>query len=318
MPTKTKKRPLKTRTPSRVKKRKPTTRRASPQAAARPSHQHPELVGLALLAVGIFLASVLYLGVGGGVGGTALVARDRVRRRRGGLRRSAGARRDRRPDALPQLHGRRPPVPARADGVRDRPPPRRSATPMAGRSARSPTTESAALGRPASSSSACWRSSSGRSSSRTSRSAPGCAAPTRPPARSAHGGRGGHAASRVRARAVLPEPVALAAALAPPIDAVSDFPDALHDEAATDPVSVAPPLLPEREPLEEDPPTLFDLGPVSAHSDYKLPDRTVLRRSPEKAGPRPRRTSASATRSSRRSATSASTHGSAVRSRARA
>src|SRR3954454_10512024 len=73
MPTKTKKRPLKTRTPSRVKKRKPTTRRARPKGGARPSHQHPELVGLALLAVGIFLASVLYVGVGGGVGGTALV-----------------------------------------------------------------------------------------------------------------------------------------------------------------------------------------------------------------------------------------------------
>src|SRR3954453_982236 len=72
MPTKTKKRPLKTRTPSRVKKRKPTTRRARPKAA-RPSHQHPELAGLGLLAVGLFVGSVLYAGLGGGVGGTALV-----------------------------------------------------------------------------------------------------------------------------------------------------------------------------------------------------------------------------------------------------
>src|SRR5260221_12337489 len=72
MPTKTKKRPLRTRTPSRVKKRKPTTRRARPKSA-RPSHQHPELAGLGLLAVGLFLGAVLYLGVGGGVGGAGLV-----------------------------------------------------------------------------------------------------------------------------------------------------------------------------------------------------------------------------------------------------
>jgi S-DNA-T family DNA segregation ATPase FtsK/SpoIIIE len=86
---------------------------------------------------------------------------------------------------------------------------------------------------------------------------------------------------------IIPEPVAIAAALAPPIDAVSDFADALHDEAATDPVSVTPPLLPEREHLDEDPPTLFDLEPISVHSDYTLPDRNVLRHAPEKSGPSP-------------------------------
>jgi DNA segregation ATPase FtsK/SpoIIIE, S-DNA-T family len=54
-----KRRTLKPRTPSRVKKRR--------QARG---HQHPELVGLGLAAVGLFLAIVLYLGWDGGeVGG---------------------------------------------------------------------------------------------------------------------------------------------------------------------------------------------------------------------------------------------------------
>src|SRR5260221_11825187 len=67
MPAKRTKRPLKKPTPSRVKKRTQRPRRT------RASHQHPELVGLGLLAAGIFLASVLYLGWNGGVVGRALV-----------------------------------------------------------------------------------------------------------------------------------------------------------------------------------------------------------------------------------------------------
>ena len=58
-----KKRPLRPRTPSRVKKR--TTRKKRARAA----HEHPELIGLGLVAVGLFLASVLYLGWEGGVVG---------------------------------------------------------------------------------------------------------------------------------------------------------------------------------------------------------------------------------------------------------
>jgi S-DNA-T family DNA segregation ATPase FtsK/SpoIIIE len=58
-----KRRTLRPRTPSRVKKRR-TSR------AAERRHQHPELVGLGLVAVGLFLAVVLYLGWDGGqVGG---------------------------------------------------------------------------------------------------------------------------------------------------------------------------------------------------------------------------------------------------------
>src|SRR5918911_514754 len=61
-----KKRTLKPRLPARVKK---TTRKRG-----RRSEQHPELLGLALVALGLFLASILYLGwnggtLGGGIAG---------------------------------------------------------------------------------------------------------------------------------------------------------------------------------------------------------------------------------------------------------
>ena len=64
-----KKRPLRPRTPSRVKKR--TTKK---KARARAAHEHPELIGLGLVAVGLFLASLLYLGWEGGVAGEKVEA----------------------------------------------------------------------------------------------------------------------------------------------------------------------------------------------------------------------------------------------------
>ena len=59
------KRTLKPRLPARVrtKKRKSKTKNA----------QHPELIGLGLLALGIFLSSVLYLGWSGGMAGGWIV-----------------------------------------------------------------------------------------------------------------------------------------------------------------------------------------------------------------------------------------------------
>src|SRR5947199_10127939 len=56
-----KKRTLRPRVPSRVKKR---TRKGKQR-----NEQHLELVGLALVALGAFLASVLYFGWSGGVAG---------------------------------------------------------------------------------------------------------------------------------------------------------------------------------------------------------------------------------------------------------
>jgi S-DNA-T family DNA segregation ATPase FtsK/SpoIIIE len=58
-----KKRPLRPRTPSRVKKR------AARRKKAVRAHQHPELVGLGLTALGLFLATLLYLGWEGGIVG---------------------------------------------------------------------------------------------------------------------------------------------------------------------------------------------------------------------------------------------------------
>jgi S-DNA-T family DNA segregation ATPase FtsK/SpoIIIE len=55
--------PLRPKTPTRVKRRRGRKTRG---------HQHPELIGLGLAAVGLFLAAVLYLGWGGGVVGEAV------------------------------------------------------------------------------------------------------------------------------------------------------------------------------------------------------------------------------------------------------
>src|SRR6059058_4383921 len=49
------------KTPSRVKKRRP-----SKKTKGAAHHQHPELVGLALVACGVFLAAVLWFGLSGG------------------------------------------------------------------------------------------------------------------------------------------------------------------------------------------------------------------------------------------------------------
>jgi DNA segregation ATPase FtsK/SpoIIIE, S-DNA-T family len=59
------KRTLRPRTPSRVKRRKRTPKQRS--------HHHPELIGLGLTAVGLFLATLVYLGWEGGRAGGGIV-----------------------------------------------------------------------------------------------------------------------------------------------------------------------------------------------------------------------------------------------------
>ena len=61
------KRPLRPRKPTRVKRR---TQRRKTRAQ---SHHRPELLGLGLLATGLFLASLLYLGWDGGAAGEKIV-----------------------------------------------------------------------------------------------------------------------------------------------------------------------------------------------------------------------------------------------------
>jgi S-DNA-T family DNA segregation ATPase FtsK/SpoIIIE len=62
-----KKRPLRPRTPSRIKKRR--TKRGGASARRLAAHQHPELIGLVLVALGLFLATLIYLGWAGGIVG---------------------------------------------------------------------------------------------------------------------------------------------------------------------------------------------------------------------------------------------------------
>ena len=61
-----KKRPHKTspKTPARVKKRRAKTRRRT--SGTSHAHHHPELIGLGLTGLGVFLAAILWFGFNGG------------------------------------------------------------------------------------------------------------------------------------------------------------------------------------------------------------------------------------------------------------
>src|SRR5438874_11753363 len=93
--------------------------------------------------------------------------------------------------------------------------------------------------------------------------------------------RSGHAVRRAhtRARRALPledlEPARVIPLRAhePPVDVVHDFPDVIGD---TQP----PPLLIEPASTEDpDQTSLFDVGTIETHEEYQLPDRGILRRS---------------------------------------
>jgi DNA segregation ATPase FtsK/SpoIIIE, S-DNA-T family len=77
------------------------------------------------------------------------------------------------------------------------------------------------------------------------------------------------------------QPMRPAPALAPPVDAVSAFPDVVGESAAPPHAGAQPaPLQTEPPSLLEDPPTLFD-EVTAEHAEYRLPDAGVLRISPE-------------------------------------
>src|SRR5215470_7290184 len=78
-----------------------------------------------------------------------------------------------------------------------------------------------------------------------------------------------------------PEPMRPKLTVAPPVDAVSAFPDVVGETAAPPHAGAQPaPLQTEPPALLEDPPTLFD-EVTSEHAEYRLPDAGVLRVSPE-------------------------------------
>jgi len=94
--------------------------------------------------------------------------------------------------------------------------------------------------------------------------------------------RSGHAVKRAhgRARRAIPleqhepAPVIPLRAPEPPVDVVHDFPDVVGDtqpRLLVDPVSVAD---------DPDQPSLFDVGVDESREEYQLPDRAILRRSP--------------------------------------
>jgi len=77
------------------------------------------------------------------------------------------------------------------------------------------------------------------------------------------------------------EPMRSAPSLAPPVDAVSAFPDVVGEGVVPPHAGGQPaPLQTEPPALFEDPPTLFD-EVTSEHAEYQLPDAGVLRISPE-------------------------------------
>jgi DNA segregation ATPase FtsK/SpoIIIE, S-DNA-T family len=103
--------------------------------------------------------------------------------------------------------------------------------------------------------------------------------------------RSGHAVKRAhsRARAAREREPALPSAAAPviplrahepPVDAVHDFPDIVGTDGPP------PPLLVEPEVDQDDPdqPSLFDVTGGATHAEYRLPDREILRASPPASG----------------------------------
>ncbi len=98
-----------------------------------------------------------------------------------------------------------------------------------------------------------------------------------------------HAARRARPQRApqpgsWPEPLRPAPSLTPPVDAVSAFPDVVGDSVAPPHAGAQPaPLQTEPPALLEDPPTLFD-EVTAEHAEYRLPDAGVLRTSPERDG----------------------------------
>jgi S-DNA-T family DNA segregation ATPase FtsK/SpoIIIE len=259
-----KKRTLKPRVPSRVKKR---TRKRRGRAR---SEQHLELIGLGLVAVSIFLASILYLGWSGGMVGGAIadgftallgaaayaapVAFFVV----GGLMVSRSALVDVRPfrtgvlvtsfgllAALGSANGG-----AAGDGLQ------KLFGLLVG------TTGTTIIGVLALVVGGLLL--SGASAGALVR-------------------RSGHAVRRAHSRArraaplehVEPAPVIpLRSAHEPPVDAVHDFPDVVGENQP-------PPLLVEPVSTEDpDQASLFDALPAESHQEYHLPDRGILRSSP--------------------------------------
>jgi S-DNA-T family DNA segregation ATPase FtsK/SpoIIIE len=264
-----KKRPGKVRpkTPARVKKRIRTRRPRS--------HHHPELVGLGLVAAGVFLATLLWLGWDGGVVGEAIsqACRDAIGAAAYGaplLLAAVGALmlfRSALVDVRPFRLGLTVLVPGVLLALGEE--------------------HGGAVGRMFEDAVAFLLGQTGATIVGVTMMTAGALLLSGASAgallrRTGHAVRqAGTSARRSFDRprlAAVPAPPPPARPLAPPVDAEQAFPDVVSETMQPPPL-----VTPEPEPLETDPPTLFDVTPT-AKSEYRLPDRNILRRSKAAGG----------------------------------
>jgi DNA segregation ATPase FtsK/SpoIIIE, S-DNA-T family len=259
-----KKRPLRPRVPSRVKKRTRKGGRAR-------NEQHLELIGLGLLALGLFLASILYLGWSGGMVGGAIAD---------GFTGMIGAAAYVAPVAFVVVGAL---MVARSELVDVRPFRTGLIVTTFGLLAALGAAHGGAIGRGLDKLFGLLVGSTGTTIIGVLALVVGTLLLSGASA-GALVRRSGHAVKRAhtRARRALPtEPAARPAPVIPlrtlhepPVDAVHDYPDVVGGNQP-------PPLLVEP-PSTEDPdqPSLFDVVSAESHEEYTLPDRNILRRAP--------------------------------------
>ena len=255
-----KKRTLKPRLPARVRTKR---RKAKPK-----NQQHPELIGLGLVALGLFLVAVLYLGWGGGMVGGWIAD---------GFTASIGAAAYVAPVAFVAVGGL---MVARSELVDVSPFRTGLAVTSFGLLAALGSHHGGAVGRGLQGIFGILVGATGTTIIGVLALVIGALLLSGASA-GALVRRSGHAVRRAHTRArrarplehVEPAPVIPLRAHEPPVDVVHDFPDVIGD---TQP----PPLLIEPVSTEDpDQPSLFDVGTIETHEEYRLPDRGILRRS---------------------------------------
>jgi DNA segregation ATPase FtsK/SpoIIIE, S-DNA-T family len=263
------------KTPSRVKKRTARRRRRAR------THHHPELIGLALVGIGVFLAAILWFGFSGGpVGGLATAA--------------VGAAAYLAPLVLVPLGGL---VVARSELVDVRPFQLGLVVAIAGLELTLGTAHGGVVGDALASLVATGLGTTGATILGVLLTIAGVLFLTGA-SLGAIVRRTGHAVRIAHTRVRAAREVALAAAEsrmddapaftpppAPPVDVKQDYPDLVSDSVSGPPPILLRPAPDEDSGTEENTQeTLFD-PPAPVHGDYKLPDRALLTVSKPGAGP---------------------------------
>jgi DNA segregation ATPase FtsK/SpoIIIE, S-DNA-T family len=256
-----KKRSLRPRVPSRIRKK---TRKGKTRG-----HQHPELIGLGLVALGLFLAAILYLGWSGGMVGGWIA---------GGFTGTIGAAAYVAPFAFVSVGSL---MVGRSALVDVRPFRTGLAVAVFGLLVTLGSGHGGAVGRGLADLFGVLLGSTGTTILGTLALVIGALLLSGASAgalvrRSGHAVRRAHSKAR-RGRseepARAPAPVIPLRPHEPPVDAVHDFPDVVGQNQP-------PPLLVHTAPDEPDQPSLFDVTLEETHEEYHLPDRSLLRPSP--------------------------------------